>query len=206
MSRVTSATKPWRNDVSPNKQRFKSGRRCWTANSVHKLDFQDQQIKLTNHISKLSTMLHQIAKFCAKVHEFLRNRLHLFWGGWNFKFPLRLETQLRDMDLDLVLCCESWACIHLVMPPLFSNHQQWIDAAYNRQDVPNECFGTMSELRFHYNLEFIHWIRNHAFSNSYEHFAAFFSKSWQFDKGSVNSLSYLRITCAFRLDCHAVSF
>ena len=93
------------------------------------------------------------------------------------------------MDIDLVLCCESWACIHLIMPTLFDNANDWMNAVELRQELPIECQGTISETRFHHDLNFIHFVQTNAFSRHNSHMFEYFCEHWQYDHGILNFLN-----------------
>ena len=88
------------------------------------------------------------------------------------------------MDIDLILCCESWACIHLIMPTLFDNAQEWMEAVHSRQDLPIECQGTISETRFYDNLRFIQFVQSNGFSRESGHMMNYFCQHWQYDNGN----------------------
>ena len=80
----------------------------------------------------------------------------------NFKIPVFLLFQKIscNMDHDLVVCVDAWACIHLVMPTLFTSPDEWKNAACTRNDVPEEVWGDLSEDRLRYDKAFIAHIKN----------------------------------------------
>ena len=55
---------------------------------------------------------------------------------------------------------DSWAIVHMVMPPLFYDSKDWISAARTRNEVPRENLGTLSHEHFHYNLNFNEFLRS----------------------------------------------
>ena len=92
------------------------------------------------------------------------------------------------MDIDLVLCCESWACIHLIMPTLFENANDWMNAVLLRQELPTECQGTITKTRFDHNLNFIQFVQSNGFSSDNSHMLEYFSEFWQYENGNLKSL------------------
>ena len=86
------------------------------------------------------------------------------------------------MDINIVVCADSWACCHLIMPSLFQNADSWISAAKTRVEVPSEVFGTLSIGRFHYNLQFVQFLKSSWFrSLRNDQVLTFLESHWVYD-------------------------
>ena len=90
------------------------------------------------------------------------------------------------MDINLIVCADSWACCHLVMPSLFSSAEAWVQAANLRREVPQEIFGTISKERFDYNRNLLTFIQSSHFrSLRKQEIISLFKSNWAYDtKGS----------------------
>ena len=82
----------------------------------------------------------------------------------------------------MVVCADSWACCHLIMPSLFVSANSWIEAATLRREVPSEIFGTISIDRFNYNLNLLSFIRSSDFrSLRKSEMISYFEDHWVYD-------------------------
>ena len=89
------------------------------------------------------------------------------------------------MDHDLVVCVDAWACIHLVMPTLFTSPDEWKNAACTRNDVPEEVWGDLSEDRLRYDKAFIAHIKNNGFGFSSLRLLTYMTDYWQYEPGEL---------------------
>ena len=92
------------------------------------------------------------------------------------------HRRFSTMDINIVVCADSWACCHLVMPSLFQDAESWIAAAKTRLEVPSEIFGTLSIGRFHYNIGFAKFLKSSWFrSLQNQEVLSFLESHWVYD-------------------------
>ena len=102
--------------------------------------------------------------------------------GFTFVWKNNILDFSIVMDINLVVCADSWACCHLIMPSLFVSAQAWIDAAKLRREVPQEIMGTISIERFHYNRNMVSFIQSSEFrSLRKKQMISYFEDHWVYD-------------------------
>ena len=95
------------------------------------------------------------------------------------------ENFVITMDFDLVVCVDAFACIHLVMPTIFSSAEEWQKAAASRNDVPEDVWGDLSEERLRYDALFVSYLKNQAFGFSSHRLMTFMTDNWQYEPGDI---------------------
>lgn len=86
------------------------------------------------------------------------------------------------MDVDFVVCLDSWACVHLILPLLFPKPETWMLACNHRQDVPREAIGSITAKHFQYNTQFLSFLKSQTFRRlRKDDILRFFETHWVYD-------------------------